>query len=129
MCTHGLLDCIAGCELTEFDEVTMNDHRGFLVDLEIERCCTCGLSKCDKPNHSMLNNERKIHVEKFNEKLDEVTNSYNLKQRVVDLMNVKNEQSFNEIDDLFTKTLMKARSAVEGSTRTFPYSKKEVRSK
>lgn len=55
--------------------------------------------------------------------------SYQLKQRVIDLMNVKNEQSFNEIDDLLSKVFMKARSVAEGSTRTLPYSKKKVRSK
>ena len=52
--------------------------------------------------------------------------SYQLKERVIDLKNVTNEQRFNEIDDLFTKALMKATSAVEGPTRTLPYSEKKL---
>ena len=52
--------------------------------------------------------------------------SYQLKERVIDLKNATNEQRFNEIDDLFTKALMKATSAVEGPTRTLPYSEKKL---
>ena len=63
----------------------MNDHCGFLVDYEIERHFKCGLSEYDKPNHTMLNNEITTNVKRFNEKLDKVMTSYQLKERVIDL--------------------------------------------
>ena len=44
MRTHGLLDCIAGCQLTECDQAIMNNHRRFLVDAEIKRYCNCRLN-------------------------------------------------------------------------------------
>ena len=79
MYTYGLIDYVAGCQLIECDEVIMNDHRGYLVDLEIERYYKCKLNKYDKPNHTILNNTRKIHVLKFNKKVNELMDSFKLK--------------------------------------------------
>jgi len=76
MCTYRLINYVASCQLTEHDEVIINNHRGYLVDLEIERYCKCKLNKYDKPNHTILNNMRKSHVIKFNEKVNlEVSNN------------------------------------------------------
>ena len=64
----GLIDHIDGCKLTKCDEIIINDHRGYLVDVEIERCCDCKLNKYDSPNHPFLNNTRKIHIKNFKKK-------------------------------------------------------------
>ena len=125
MCTCGLIEFIEGCQLTECDEIIMNDHRGFIVDVAIERYCQCRLNAYDKPHHAILNNSKQSHKDLFNEKLIEVMTQYKLKQRVLELKNVDNEQWFNEIDDLITDSLNKARAAVEGPMRSLPYSKKK----
>ena len=36
MCTYRLAEFISGCQIVECDEVILNDHRGYLVDVEIE---------------------------------------------------------------------------------------------
>ena len=85
MFTYGLINYVASCQLTKCDEVIMNDHRGYLVDLEIERYCKYKLNKYDKPNHTILNNIRKSHIIKFNEKVNKLMDSFKLKQRVIEL--------------------------------------------
>ena len=121
-----LIEFIEGCQLTECDEIIMNDHRGFIVDVAIERHCQCRLNAYDKPHHAILNNSKQSHKDLFNEKLIEVMTQHNLKQRVLELKNVDNEQWFNEIDDLITDSLNKARAAVEGPMRSLPYSKRKL---
>jgi len=113
MYTYGLIDYVASYQLTECDEVIMNDHRGYVVDLEIKRYCKCKLNKYDKLNHTILNNTRKSHILKFNEKVNEVMASFKLKQWVIELQHVSSREVFNVIDDLFLKVLMNASSAVE----------------
>ena len=95
LCVHRLIKCIADCQMVKCDEVVINDHRGYLVDLEIERYVQCKLSKQDKPRHAMLNNNKKSHVVAFNEKVNEVMHQLNLKQRVIKLECVHNRDAFN----------------------------------
>ena len=45
MCTYGLIEYVAGCQLIECDEVVLNDHRGYLLDIKVERYCQCKLNK------------------------------------------------------------------------------------
>lgn len=127
LCTYGLVDYIEGCQLTECDEILMNDHRGYIVDINVKSFCNSRLNKYDRPNRTMLDNARKRHVQDFNEKVNEMMNIYQLKQRVIELKHVSNEQTYNEIDDMFTKVFDKARSTVEGPKRTLPYSEKKLR--
>ena len=126
LCTHGLLEYISGSQMVECDEVIINDHRGYLLDLEIERYCKCKLSKYDKPRHTILNNNKTSHVEIFNEKINEVMNQLNVKQRVLDLKHIRSREAFNVVDDLFTTVFDKARSAVEGPTRSIPFSQRKL---
>ena len=112
--------------MVECDEVILNNHRGYLVDIEIERYCQCKLSKHDKPRHTILNNTRKNHVKVFNEKVNELMEVFNLKQQVLELQHVSSRERFNIIDEMFTKVLNKARSAVEGPTRSVPFSQRKL---
>ena len=52
--------------------------------------------------------------------------SFKLKQWVIELQHISSREVFNVIDDLFIKMLMKARSAIEGPMKTFPYSQKKL---
>ena len=122
LCSYGLLEYISGCQIVECDEVILNDHRGYVVDLEIERYCQCKLSRYDNPKHASLNNTKKSHVDKFNEKVNELMESFNLKQYVVELQYIRGKDQFDIIDEMFTKIFSKARSAVEGPTRSIPFS-------
>jgi len=126
MCTYGLVEFISGCQMVEYDKVILNDHRGYLVDIEIERYCQCKLSKYDKPCHTILNNTRKNHVKVFNEKVNELIEVFNLKQQVLELQYVSSRERFNIIGEMFTKVLNKARSAVEGPTRSVPFSQRKL---
>ena len=49
------------------------------------------------------------------------------KERVLELAAADNKQYFNEIDDLMTDALRKARTAVEGRVRSLPYSITKLR--
>ena len=109
MRAHGLIDYVAGCQLIEYDEVIINNHREHLLNIEIESCCQCKLNKNDQPNHTILNNTRKSHVLKFNEKVNEAITSINLKQRVAEFQHVSSREVFNVTDELFTKVPSKAR--------------------
>jgi hypothetical protein len=102
-CTYRLIEFVSGCQMTECDEVILNDHRGYLVDIEIERYCQCKLNKFDRLNHTILDNTRKSHMERFSKKINELMQSLILRQKVVDLKYIRSQEVFNIIDDLFTK--------------------------
>ena len=53
MCTHGILEHIAGYQLTECDEITLSDHREYLTDVEIERYYKCKINTYDRPNQTI----------------------------------------------------------------------------
>ena len=76
LCTHGLIDCIEGCQLTECDKILMNDHRGYILDVNVESFCSCGVNKYDRPNRTLLDNARKHHMHTFNEKANEMMITY-----------------------------------------------------
>ena len=97
-----------------------------MIDIDIKIFCNCKLNKHDRPNQSMLDNARKSHVRDFNDKVNELINTCQLKQCVVELKHMSNEQTHNKINDMSTKVLTKARSAVEGLTRILPFSKKNL---
>ena len=56
MCTHRLIEFIKGYQLTECDEIIMNDYYGFITDVAIEQYYQRRLNNYDKPNHTILNN-------------------------------------------------------------------------
>ena len=62
----------------------------------------------------------------FNEKVNELIEVFNLKQQVLELQHVSSRERFNIIDEMFTKVLNRARSAVEGPTRSVPFSQKKL---
>ena len=47
MCSLGLIKFIDGCQMTECDEVIIIDHRGYLINIEIEKYCSHVLNKDD----------------------------------------------------------------------------------
>ena len=125
-CTYGVFNYVVGCQQTECDEIIMNDHRGYLIDIDLEGFCNMTLNKYDKPNKRILDNARKSHVEIFNDKVNKLMRTHKLKEQLAEIKNMSNEQTYNEIDNIFTKILSNARSAVEGPTRTIPYSKRKL---
>ena len=53
-------------------------------------------------------------------------NQLNVKQRVLELQHIRSREAFNIVDELFTIVLNKARSAVEGPTRSIPFSQQKL---
>ena len=71
ICSFIIIDFAGRCQLTEFNEVLINDNRGYLLDIAIEQHCSCKMNEHDRPNRVKLNNNRKSHVIKINEKLEQ----------------------------------------------------------
>jgi len=126
MSTYGVIDYITGCQVTECDEVILNDHRGYLIDIEIERYCETIISEYDKPNRNMLKHTRKSHVKYFNDKVDELLDKIKLQRMVLELEHINSHEAFNMIDNVITEILNKARAAVEGPTRALPFSQTKL---
>jgi len=55
----------------------------------------------------MLDNARKRHVQNFNEKVNEMMNIYQLKQCVIELKHVSNEQTYNKLMTCLQRCLIK----------------------
>ena len=50
----------------------------------------------------------------------------NLKQHVIDLQYISSREVFNVVDEMFTTIFNKARSYVEGPTRSIPFSQRKL---
>ena len=94
--------------MVECNKVMLNDYRGYLVNLEIEQYCQCKLSKHDKPRHTMLNNTKKSHVEKFNKRVNQMISQLNVQQRVIEVQHLPSREAYNYVDKLFATVLNKA---------------------
>ena len=70
-------------------------------------------------------------MEKFNEEVNELMEVFNLKQHIAESQHIRSKEQFDIISDMFAKIFNKARSAVEGPTRSIPFSqqKSEVSNK
>ena len=104
-----------------------NDHRGYLVDIEIEKYCQTTISDYDKPNRTVLKHTHKSHVQQFNDKVDELLDNAKLQKRVLKLVHINSYEAFNVIDNVFTEILNKARAAVEGPKQTLPFSQRKLK--
>ena len=74
----------------------------------------------------MLYNSRRIHMEKFNKKVDYYLDTLNMENKVANLANARSEALFKDIGNMFTCMFQKEISAVEGPTRSLTYSQKKV---
>ena len=118
---HRLKELISRSQMAECDKVILNDCRGHLVDIEIERYCQCKLNKHDL-RHTILNDTKKGHADNFNKKIDDLMISLNLWKKVLELKHKRSREAFNATDELLTSVLKKARAAVEGLQRSIPFS-------
>ena len=51
----------------------------------------------------MLDNAKKHYMQVFNEKVNELMNACKLKQRLLEMCHMSNEETHNKIDDIFAK--------------------------
>ena len=68
--TVNLLDFVEGSILIETNEIITSNHRGYIIDMNLEDYFNKTLIIINKINHQILNLSRKSYKEKFNEKLE-----------------------------------------------------------
>ena len=63
--SEGLLPYIEGCEMTNYSEIIVTDHRGFVVDIDINAYLHIKISTFDEMDAVSLNPRRLSHKKKF----------------------------------------------------------------
>ena len=70
MATDGIMQATRGSKITDFKDAINTDHRGFMIDLDAKECLSIESSKHDQTDNVKLNLTKRMHREKFKEKLD-----------------------------------------------------------
>jgi len=123
----GILQCMKGSLIVDFNDIVISDHRGFIFDVDIKEYFNINSSKYDTNNHVRLNPTKRSHRLKFQEKLEEYIDQLNLVKVVSSKCNRSiTNQELERLDEIITFVLNLARKYVKGHKRNVPYTQKKV---
>jgi len=80
----GLLGYLRGCKMVNFTEIICTDHRGFIVDLDLNSYFEVETSNFDLRKLNKLDHRRKSHREKFIDKAESILETVKLEE-VIDV--------------------------------------------
>ena len=125
--TGGLLQHITGSEMIEYNEMIVSDHRGFLVDIDINTYLNVETCAIDDPTTICLNPRRLSHKKKFVKKAEELIDDVKLEQTMKEIVeNGVTNELIEYVDEEITHVLNSARKHAEGPKRNVPYSRKKI---
>ena len=78
-----LIDYVDGCKIIDFTEFIITNHRGFIVNFNLEEYFKVIQHKVDSFNGSELNSRKVIYKSKFCERAEELIESFDIK-RIID---------------------------------------------
>jgi len=124
--SKGVLNCIKGSRIMDFNEVIITDHRGFMIDININKYFKKRYSRYDEIQSRTLNPNNRVHRTKFKKKLDQYLKDSKLFETVMTkCTNGISPKELNIIDDEITYALNVARKGVEGIYTGIPYNQEK----
>ena len=111
----GILESIDGCQITNYHNIIITDHRGFLVDLQLDDYFQVYENFINKLDYSKLNFRKLSHKTKFSDKIDDMIKITKLEELVDMYCNsYATDKMLKMIDNKISFVLKKARKHVEG---------------
>ena len=123
--TAGVLDCIEGSMLTDYNDLFETDHRGCVIDIAFDEYFETEFSSWDHTNKVMLNPLRRSHREKFEETLEHQLSMCQLEEELEQMKITTTFDQIEKFDKLATRILNAATKSVEGIKRNVPHSKEK----
>ena len=80
--TTGLFPFIEGYMITDFNKVLVTDHRGFIININIEDYAILNHFQIDRIDNSKLDSQRLSYNTKFIERVEEIICSTGLNKRM-----------------------------------------------
>jgi len=127
--SNGIMNYIEGCQVVDNNEIIHTDHRGYVIDVNLQEYFDDNFSTWDHINRVMLNPSRRSHKEKFTEIIDEQMNIYDLDDKLEELQQNPLHEHIEIIDETITKIFNIARRKIEGMKRGIPYTTEKARIK
>ena len=81
------MEIVNGCMLLDFEELIISNHRGFIVDLDLEEYFNTIPSYYDEVDYSKLDSSRKSHWIKFYDVLEVEIIKRNIDERINNITN------------------------------------------
>ena len=117
----GLLGVIEGCIMINYLEIIITDHRGFIVDLNIEEYFGARDSVFDRKNIDRLDLTRKTHGEYFVDRIESIVDDMGLETYIQEIEQTDTENlnkfKLERIDREFTYLFQNATSYVLGPNK------------
>jgi len=114
--------------LVDFKEIINSDHRGFIIDIDINEYFAIVSSDYDYADNVILDPTKRSHREKFVQKLDEYIDQLDIEETVNRLCNSSiTGKEIDRLDKSITFVLDSARKYVEGNTRTVLFTHKKMK--
>jgi len=97
--TSRVINFIEGCELINYNQIIESDHRGYLIDINLEQYFKINQFNVNKISSSQLNSRRLTHKEIFCKKVKEYIQVTNLQQIMDDYCNKNASDKILELLD------------------------------
>jgi len=128
LATEGLLNIIRGSKLVDYKEIINSDHRGFIVNIDINDYFSIAPSDYDYVDNVILDPTKRSHRENFMQRLNEYIDQLDLEETVNRLCNSSiTEKEIDRLDDSIVFVLDSARKYFEGNIRTVPLSSQKMK--
>ena len=110
----GIMKIVNGCILLDFEELIISNHRGFIVDLDLEEYFNTIPSYYDEVDYSKLDSSRKSHLIKFCDVLEVEIIKRNIDERINNITNKTTKEELEWIDNDLTFEMNATCKVVEG---------------
>jgi len=114
--------------LTESNEIAASDHRGYVIDIDLELYFQQEKNTFNIVNFEILNPLRRTYKEQFRNAIDEIIDTFNFKQTFNSRCTITAlNQQLEQLDQDFTFILNEAIKKVAGRRKSIPYSVEKVK--
>jgi len=127
--TREISDYIEGCQMVDNNDIIYTDHRGYLVDINLEDYFNDQLSYWNENHKVIINPSRRSHREKFVAIIEDKIDLYNLNEMIEEIKSNPIPSRIEIVDNLITKIFNQARKKIEGIDRRVPYSQEKVKAR
>jgi len=97
--TSSLINFIEKGEIINYNQIIYSDHRGYLIDINLEQYFSMKQFDIDKVNNSQLNSHWLLYKQKFCKKVKEYVQATNLHQLMKEYCNTNASDEILELLD------------------------------
>ena len=120
------MEFIQGYQTIDFNEIFKSDHRGYIIDIDLESYFNIGNEKIQKIKSSKLDLQWKLYRIAFLEQIKDIIYIIELDKIILNLNVQSIKEELDRIDEILTHTMNIVQKNIEGLNRIVSFSMKKI---